>query len=337
MTALEILSEKLGPGKLTSSSKQEYEFLCPLCQEEHHLHVCLSKGVYLCVTPGCSNRGKIEDLIGKTNFVRTPRKDQINTHLLEEVYSSIVEHGKLRDLHRKWLLDRGVKDPDRFNLVSTDGLLEILMALFTTKELKEAGLLTEKSGRLGAAGVIAGGRVLFPYSNPFGNRFIYGRSRAVNQDNKAVKYLSPTGVPGTTMMWGWNNIKDNTPHILVTEGEIKAIVATELGFSCIGLPGMTAGHHYFAKACKLHGIPLVTILFDTEVEVSALGVPKQVAVDREARSLAKELVSAGITAYIAKLPADKEKMDIDTFVKREGANAFKALLDVINSGVRYDG
>lgn len=327
------LFDVLGKGILVSQYKDEWEFRCPKCKEEKHLHVSMLKGVYVCVSPGCGFRGKLSDLAPDIKILEHKQeKISLNEDLMLNVYSKMAEAGELRVSHEQWLLKRGLYlNKKTITLVSSDGLIEKLQETFSNSDLFNAGLMKKSHRLFKPSTVVQPGRIVILYNDPYSLKFHYARSRSIYPE--AIKYASPSGVPGTHVSWGWQNIK-NTNWLVVTEGEFKAQAACQVGIPCIGLPGMQSGHKAFVQACKHYGIEYVCILFDSETDYCN-NTPKQQVIDAAAMSLSKQIKSAGIAAYMGRLPIiDNSKTDIDSFLLYHGPSGKHKLKKIIYSSER---
>jgi hypothetical protein len=102
---------------------------------------------------------------------------------------------------------------------------------------------------------------------------------------------------------------------LVTEGEVKAIVATQHGFPAVGLPGINS---WKWRTRELAG-ESVTIVFDSQQD-PAINEAVYQAVDK----LATRLNGCKVVT----LPLmGNSKMDLDTFILTRGFQEFKLILD----------
>lgn len=315
MDIIDFCTERFGNGTLVSSSKQEWEFTCPRCLQKDRLHVSLSKGgIFICVTPGCNFKGKIDNL-DSTIIIDNTYKDivekEIDKDLLASIYTKAINISLLRDYHRSWLENRGIQ-PNKMKVKSTDFLVDKIKKFFSEANLVEAGLLREDNY---ATSVVYPNRILIPFFDPFDkDKCIYLRSRSIgNLDYN--KYLSPTGVPSKGYTWGWENIKQGSEYVIITEGEFKAQAAMQLGFNCVATIGINSSHDSISNLCAKKNIKIAYILFDTENTISSLNVPKQYIIDKAATSLTKSLKVNNIKVFRAYLPSlGYDKMDIDKFI-----------------------
>jgi len=88
------------------------------------------------------------------------------------------------------------------------------------------------------------GRLVIPYLTPAGPVDL--RFRAVH-DGQDPKYLSRPGVE--TMMYGVNDLAKDSNVIAICEGEMDAIVASELcGIPAVGVPGVSNWKNFYWRA-----------------------------------------------------------------------------------------
>lgn len=339
---LTILSLSFGEGKLESSYRGEYSFECPKCGGKIHANI-LKGGVFVCCV--CGYKGNAYTLISELGLFRSrislnesysaKREDEVDWELLSNIYTEAIKSSFLREYHSRWLSNRGIitdpSNPVYFKGVSSDGILQKLKSKFSIAQLISAGLLTEDKR---IAGVIRGNRIIIPYYSP-GNKCIYIRSRfaGISED---FRFLAPTGVPAGNFVWGWETY-NNSHYVIVTEGELKAQSAKQLGLECVALPGMHVGHKAFVQDCLDRNIETVFILFDTEGRINInTGLRKQDEIDRCTNDLASLLTKKNIQAVICYLPLlGQSKMDIDRFILMKKDRAKEELLSVLKRGVLY--
>lgn len=308
-------------------------FRCDQGKNTRHLYVN-ADGQYYCQKCGGhpDGRGKgnaftFARLMGEAtkNFnpvVQEKEPDLYDIKTAVRVYNYIFEVGVLTKEHRVALVEsRGITHPDRFKVISTDGLPDVLKDRFTTDELISTGLFykSKYENSCTARRVLSKNRILIPYFT--GRDVTFIRSRGMGGDQTG--YMGPTGASSTKSIWGRINPERKT-DLIVTEGEFKAMAAQEHGFNCVSLPGMNNSHAYFVECCTNAGILEVTICFDTQIEDMKY-------VDGAAASLASKLKTAGIKAFRAELPLcpeidDGKKTDIDAFLKYYSS---EHLLDIL--------
>lgn len=318
LTSLGLIPES---GINVSEFTNEWEFPCPACHHPRHLHVNLDKGVYVCVTPGCSVRGHTGGVVAP------PKTPTVDWKTMSTVYSRLIEVSKLSDRHRKWFNGRGIllEDQHEYGLQarSTTFAAHHLTKDFPRSLLVETGIISPKAS---TNGWLAHDRVIIPYFRPMIKKICYARSRST-YSSEGFKYLSPAGVPSRDVSWGWERVAPETPILVVTEGELKAQASWQAGVPCVALPGMMAGHDTLAKLCAKFKIGKVIILFDTERAVTYDGIPKQEIVEVAAHRLENKLSKLEIRTSIKWLPDGAGmKQDIDAFILENGAEKYKELV-----------
>ncbi len=178
--------------------------------------------------------------------------------------------------------------------------------------------------------------LIFPYTDESGT-VILNRVRPSNPPlakGKPAKYLSPSGaqvrlyVPPAARA----AVADPTARLLITEGELKALAATQAGFSCVALAGVDCWHER-RKTTLMPDLERIAwqgrqvfIAFDSDAADNE-------HVQRNERELAAALTSRGAVVKIVRFPpgpagADGKpaKMGLDDFLVAHGASALHALL-----------
>jgi putative DNA primase/helicase len=154
-------------------------------------------------------------------------------------------------------------------------------------------------------------------------------------EGKSIKYESPKDHPNEVYLPPGVAavLKNPTQELLLTEGEKKALAATQEGFPCLGLVGV---YGWKEKNCEsllpsLETIAWqgreVRIVFDSDVAEKA---PVQ---DAEAR-LAAQLANRGARVRVVRLPhgpavedGTPAKMGLDDFIVAHGVGELRRLLD----------
>jgi replicative DNA helicase len=186
-----------------------------------------------------------------------------------------------------------------------------------------SGSVDEVRELLGYGG--AGTGLVIPYDDH------YARVRIDNPGPDGKRYRSPRGegnrlyVPSILEP---SVLADPTRLLYVTEGELKALKATQETFPCIALPGV------WSWKAKVHGksLPIADldrvswkgrrsiIVFDSDLTEK----PPVAWAEHE---LVKELRHRGADVYLLRLPEGPKgaKLGFDDYLVAEGAQAFKQL------------
>jgi DNA primase len=180
---------------------------------------------------------------------------------------------------------------------------------------KTVGAVGLRSGLYNSAQrPVLGGRLVFPYVNPINQEIVDIRGRALDQTEP--KYKSPFGttVSRGASEWPYNAGDLRHDHI-ITEGEIKTVVASQFGFSVVGLPGISSWRWRIRTMAKGSH----TVVFDSQKDPAVRESVFQ-AIDRLAQKLSD--------LRVVTLPLGKEtKMDLDAYLLTKGPEEFKLVLD----------
>jgi twinkle protein len=116
--------------------------------------------------------------------------------------------------------------------------------------LKSRGI-TEETARIFRLGFVASpetghelylGKLSIPYITPSGVVDI--RFRSLSNDT-GPKYLSRPGA--TTHIYNITALNKDSGMLVVCEGEIDTIIASQVGFTAVGLPGANNWKHYYSR------------------------------------------------------------------------------------------
>ena len=111
--------------------------------------------------------------------------------------------------------------------------------------------ITEETARMFRLGFVANpetghelylGKLAIPYITPSG--IVDIRFRSLNTDS-GPKYLSRPGA--TTHIYNIGALSQDTGMLVVCEGEIDTIIATQVGFTAVGLPGANNWKPYYSR------------------------------------------------------------------------------------------
>ena len=186
-----------------------------------------------------------------------------------------------------------------------------------------------------------GAALVFPYTDDQGRngytRIKPDRPRK-DQNGKPIKYESPRGQPNQVYIPPGvaDALHDARRELLLTEGEKKALAATQAGFPCLGLVGVFG----WAEKNKVALLPAlarvawngrrVFLVFDSD------RARKPDVLEAEAR-LAAHLANHGARVKVAQLPdgppdtdGKPTKVGLDDFLVARGSNAlleFRRLLE----------
>ena len=86
------------------------------------------------------------------------------------------------------------------------------------------------------------GKLAIPYLTPTGSVDI--RFRSLNNDS-GPKYLSRPGA--STHIYNVDALSSDTDFLVICEGELDTIIATQVGFSAVGLPGANNWKPFYSR------------------------------------------------------------------------------------------
>jgi hypothetical protein len=223
------------------------------------------------------------------------------------------------------------------------------------------------SGMLGhvspAAARKLGACLVFPFRDPDGNPMTRahpeGGERAyvrlkpshprADKKGKPIKYESPAGTPNRLYIppGARGALDDPAVPLLVTEGEKKALAATQHGFPCVGLVGVYGFQKKREKAADGKPIGPRELIPDLD-RVAWAGRCVVVCFDSDAAGnpnvgwaeyhLAELLTARGAVVRVARLPSEPDgaKNGIDDFLVRHGPAAFCELVAAATPPARSD-
>jgi len=164
------------------------------------------------------------------------------------------------------------------------------------------------------------------------------RPRTVN--GKLVKYESPVGFPNRAYIPPpvGTILSDPTKPLLITEGEKKALAATQFGFPCLGLVGVYGWQQKRDRDPEGRATGPRELLPDLAA-VAWAGRRVVIVYDSDAATnpnvrraewhLAEALAARGAVVAVARLPQEPDgaKNGLDDFLVRHGPEALRATLD----------
>ncbi len=266
---------------------------CPFCADQNHLGFNAKTGLWKCFK--CGRSGNLVTLIsqarncptgeafkaliamaGLENEVkpRKPRNTQkpkpvsdalpVSDVTVSAVYERFIALSALTDIHMRQIRDkRGFTRTtiEEFKLRSggpqMEGILSKLADEFAEKDLLQAALLVMANGRLIPNNQLLEDRVLIPYLD----------------ENGATYHLRPhkLGFEGLQIEpFARYLLKERPEHIVLTEGEFKAIALHQCRIPSLAIPGISSfGRRNFDRLVALlreHGVRQVTVVFDNEVK-----------------------------------------------------------------------
>ncbi len=284
-----------------------YKTECPAC---HHdtFYVTPINGIGYCFREVCKHL-EFNGQVRKKDRVRSEYIVEIREKYKDaaKYYHSSLDTNALQYLYKRGFNDKTIKDLMIGYCPHGTG------PLYKDTIAKEAGLAIDKKAFLG-------GRITFPYFRTK-DMITDIRARAIDPEEE-LKYKSPFGdVYYRGAMYPYNYHLRDSKIILITEAEIKADIAYQLGYAAMGLPGIGAWRQGFIQDDDQE----VIIVFDNESNPDT---------QRNVIAAIRRISHKLIKPKIAVLPLfdGEKKAEIDTFVNKHGGKLFT---HIINNALDY--
>lgn len=311
-TLADLFIKEFGQPIIETSS--EIKFLCPKCNHKG-LYANKSSGLFHCFH--CGFRGKKE---GQSE--NTPVR-VINVPLQIEIIRMLTRECSIDKNHRKYLWNRGVYRPDRWGIVTIPTRIhQLLLSHFSQVQVEDAGLILQTSRGPLPTKFLEPRRILIPFWS--GNHIVGAKTRANPFDpdvNPKYKYLAAPGAKiGSTLFYR----EEPQGDFLLTEGELKAIVAQENSFSAGATSGMAPSASSLSTISRIvnsRPVKRFFIVYDSSPTFwSDYGMIK---------SLYKLTNLCTSKACIVSLPLapGQEKEDLDSFLVKNGPEELDNLLE----------
>jgi len=195
-----------------------------------------------------------------------------------------------------------------------------------------------------------GACLAFPFLNRDGRPVGYTRlkpDRPRTVKGKLVKYESPIGEPNRVYIPPsvGTILSDPTKLLLITEGEKKALAATQFGFPCLGLVGVYGWQRKRDRDPEGRSTGPRELIPDLAA-VAWAGRRVVIVYDSDAATnpnvrwaewhLAEALAARGAVVAVARLPQEPDgaKNGLDDFLVRHGPEALRAVLDAATPAAR---
>jgi DNA primase len=170
--------------------------------------------------------------------------------------------------------------------------------------------VVKDSGLFVGTQCVLANRISFPYF--VGNTAVDIRGRSLDATEE-IRYKSPLGSATARGALYPYNANDATGDHIITEGEIKSVIASQAGVPCVALPGITSWREKTVSDHKQ------IILFDSTRVKTTREITFR-AIDKLANRL--------LNPHVVLLPLGKNtKMDIDEFILTHGVGEFKNIID----------
>lgn len=179
--------------------------------------------------------------------------------------------------------------------------------------------------------------VLIPYFTEDGNIGYWRKRRVGEKVGTGIRYTAPfldksfdkkSNADDVYNGWKLHDVKDK--KVIVTEGEFKALVTTEMtGTVTIGLPGIgtTKSERLLQQLVNAQASEYI-ILFDTDPQSKSSRPDKVTDSDVAAYDFALRLQENGMSVKIGRVPLlpGHDKMGVDDYLLEQGSSAFEELI-----------
>lgn len=304
------LSTEYVETQYTKSASRGWKVLCPSCG-----------GNDLWYTPE-NNRAYCFECSANYSIGEQKNKEDIPVFDVDKIrsfYTSVASeyHSLIDKDHREYLHSRGVDDSAIDN--------------FQIGYCPAGHLLQYRSDIARYSGIVSrdatswlSNRIVFPYIAESVVTDMRGRSMS-GEDPKYKSAFHRSYSRGAIFPYNYDRASErsrDTKRVIITEGEIKAILADVHGYAAIALPGMTSWRR---NTIFPSDVDIITV-FDNSAKFS-----DRIRVDKAIAKITRYVPNL----YVALLPLlGESKMDIDSYLlhKRGGAQRFDR---IINGALEY--
>lgn len=274
-----------------------YKTVCPSCGG-NNFYCTPHNG--LCYCFNCQHKQRD----GATEYKPIKRSRYVKE--IRQFYAEVSRyfHSCLQTKHIDWLYQRGINDEWIYKLqlgyCPTGAHL-----LFKSSVAFEAGL-ARKNGEC-----VLADRIIFPFFAEDEVVDIWGRDFSSQSDKKYKGPYHSSFQRGADYPYCHDYGFES--RVIVTEGIIKAAVANQYGFPCVGMPGTLSYREGFQQMIGQE----IIILFDSQVNHR-----------RELNHAIERIANRFNKPKIAVLPLrGKTKQDLDSYILAYGVNEFKRVVD----------
>lgn len=288
-----------------------YKTDCPQCGG-NNLYVTPDNGLEYCFN--CGYR-KGEQQFGGPEGLPTFKSEDRSE--IRAFYRKLAHryHASMHTPVRKYLNERGISD-QQIQEMCIGYCPDSPHDDYSTPIARTAGIAVANSRSL------LRGRIVFPYIEPVNGEVVDLRGRAFDSTlgEDEPKYRGPyhTAAARGADEWPYNASVLRSDVVVITEGEVKSIVATAAQVPTVGIPGISTFRWRLRLSLNQHQRRVV--LFDTESKPKVRDSVYQ-AIDKLGRLLPN--------VYVATLPllSGSSKTGIDDFVLTKGADELKLIVD----------
>lgn len=237
-----ILIEKYGE-PIGYEGGTEVIFKCPKCS--HKLRANIIKGLVNCFYCGYGKGIKLE---GVESFKFVQKSYDLIAQ--NKVANYLISNFNLSKVHKDYLISRGIVNPEQYGLRSIPiSIVEVLFDVLTEEERRNSGLIDSRNE---PAYCVTPNRILIPYFSGKDNLIGFKTRVGPYEENFTEQFVRYTNTPGTqiTRFPYYNILSCN--NIIITEGELKAIVTEQGGdYNVFSLPGINAHNDCIKRLRKI--------------------------------------------------------------------------------------
>lgn len=252
------------------SGLKEVHFACPFCGEAPekagrcyvNVSESDSKGLFICFL--CGEKGSFNRIRAHygDSAIDFLRSGESETRPPDDVYLSILSHStdfyqnnltKAPEVYQYLREDRGLtlETIKKFRLGWANGGLSthLIKEGFSVEQIAQTGLINPD----GTDALRS--RIAIPYLEMGSVSLIRGRAWGTSR----AKYLQPAGM--TVGLFNQGAVR-NATKVLVCEGEFDTMIADQLGFNAVGVPGVSSWKPAWTEA--LDTAKRVYVVFDND-------------------------------------------------------------------------
>lgn len=290
-----------------------FKSICPNCGGDN-LWVQSWKSFAYCFE--CSSSFVLSDVTGEVEEMFHPKRDKSVVRSIYNVISDFY-HESMEEVHFNYLFSRGI-DRSAIKRFKLGFCPSFIHPIYSTEPCKSSGVSNPRGQPTLA------NRITFPYIYMSQVTDIRGR---IIGDSSEVRYKS---IPGSAISrhahYGYNEFRAlydyNSDYVVITEGEIKTIIADMFGIPTIGMPGITTIRGSIQSIMKR-----VIVIFD-----SSSSLYDNIRVDLAIKRLSEKVSDL----YVVTLPVypGLQKVGLDDFLLYN-ESSYNLLMQMIGSAVPY--
>jgi hypothetical protein len=245
----------------------------------------------------------------------------VNSELHLRVIDKLLEISNLDDSSREYLKTRGINNPDIYQIKNVPLFIgNRLKEFFNEEELLSSGFFNKIDNKVIEGLAIKPRRIILPYWQ--GNNVIglKTRIRPYIEEDKEKRYAYPRGSNISKNLWYRSLPRD---LVIITEGEIKAIVGSQFGFSCCAVPGIAnTGHpNIIAKIKELTAnTSKIIVCLDSDENYET-----KFSLQNAAYNIAKNFIDKSTILWLPQ--ENNEKVDLDSYLVKFGAENLTELIE----------